>query len=367
MTRRHSGSLALLAAAFLACAAAAVPQTAPMAVPDPNPLMSKSPLPFQAPPFDRIKDSDYSPAIEEGMRAAARRDRRDRRRPGATDLRQHDRGHGALGRAPDARRQGLLQHGPVQHQRSAIQKIKAELAPKLSAHNGRDLPEPEALRARHRRSTTSATRSARRARPGTSSSGTTCTSCAPAPNLSDADKAALSKSERRRIAEADDRIRRQAAGRHERLRRRRRTEGRAGGPVRRRPRRGRRGGQGEEARGQVGPSAAEHDAAAAARVAREPRAPRAHPPGLAWPAATTAARTTRGRSSRALAQLRAQKAKLLGFPTYAAYVLDDQMAKTPAERREADERPRARRDGEGARRGGRASRSRSTRRGAASR
>ncbi len=31
-----------------------------------------------------------------------------------------------------------------------------------------------------------------------------------------------------------------------------------------------------------------------------------------------------------LAQLRAQKAKLLGFPTYAAWKLDDQMAKTPA-------------------------------------
>jgi peptidyl-dipeptidase Dcp len=30
-----------------------------------------------------------------------------------------------------------------------------------------------------------------------------------------------------------------------------------------------------------------------------------------------------------LAELRAQKAKLLGFPTYAAYVLDDNMAKTP--------------------------------------
>src|SRR5262249_2215108 len=30
-----------------------------------------------------------------------------------------------------------------------------------------------------------------------------------------------------------------------------------------------------------------------------------------------------------VAQLRAQKAKLIGFPTYAAYVLDDQMAKTP--------------------------------------
>jgi len=32
-----------------------------------------------------------------------------------------------------------------------------------------------------------------------------------------------------------------------------------------------------------------------------------------------------------LAQLRAQKAKLLGFPNYATYVLDDQMAKTPAQ------------------------------------
>jgi peptidyl-dipeptidase Dcp len=31
-----------------------------------------------------------------------------------------------------------------------------------------------------------------------------------------------------------------------------------------------------------------------------------------------------------LAELRAKKARLLGFPTYAAYVLDDQMAKTPA-------------------------------------
>jgi peptidyl-dipeptidase Dcp len=33
--------------------------------------------------------------------------------------------------------------------------------------------------------------------------------------------------------------------------------------------------------------------------------------------------------ARRLAQLRAQKAKLLGYPTYAAYVLDDQGAKTP--------------------------------------
>ena len=33
-----------------------------------NPFAKPSPLPYQAPQFDRIKDSDYQPAIEEGMR-----------------------------------------------------------------------------------------------------------------------------------------------------------------------------------------------------------------------------------------------------------------------------------------------------------
>gem|GEM_PF-6962758 len=33
-----------------------------------NPFATASILPFQAPPFNRIKDSDYQPAIEEGMK-----------------------------------------------------------------------------------------------------------------------------------------------------------------------------------------------------------------------------------------------------------------------------------------------------------
>jgi len=33
-----------------------------------NPFAHPSPLPFHAPPFDKIKDSDYQPAIEEGMK-----------------------------------------------------------------------------------------------------------------------------------------------------------------------------------------------------------------------------------------------------------------------------------------------------------
>src|SRR5271170_3914863 len=32
-----------------------------------NPFYAKSTLPFHAPPFDKIKDSDYQPAIEAGM------------------------------------------------------------------------------------------------------------------------------------------------------------------------------------------------------------------------------------------------------------------------------------------------------------
>ncbi len=33
-----------------------------------NPLMSSSTLPYRAPPFDKIKESDYQPAIEQGMK-----------------------------------------------------------------------------------------------------------------------------------------------------------------------------------------------------------------------------------------------------------------------------------------------------------
>src|SRR3954468_11000171 len=32
-----------------------------------NPFYAPSTLPFRAPPFDKIKDSDYQPAIEAGM------------------------------------------------------------------------------------------------------------------------------------------------------------------------------------------------------------------------------------------------------------------------------------------------------------
>jgi hypothetical protein len=33
-----------------------------------NPFLTPSPLPFQAPPFDKIRDEDFKPALEEGIR-----------------------------------------------------------------------------------------------------------------------------------------------------------------------------------------------------------------------------------------------------------------------------------------------------------
>src|SRR5690242_9005796 len=55
----------LLGATALACCAAAAPQTGtPTRA---NPFAKPSTLPFQAPRFDQIKDSDYQPALERGM------------------------------------------------------------------------------------------------------------------------------------------------------------------------------------------------------------------------------------------------------------------------------------------------------------
>ncbi|WP_062535079.1 peptidyl-dipeptidase Dcp [Mizugakiibacter sediminis] len=59
-------SIRLLAAACAVALGAAV--AAADAAPATNPFLSKSTLPFQAPPFDRIKDADYQPALEEGMK-----------------------------------------------------------------------------------------------------------------------------------------------------------------------------------------------------------------------------------------------------------------------------------------------------------
>jgi len=56
------------APAGTAPAAAATAPAAPVAAAHVNPLLTQSELPFQAPPFDKIVDADFQPALEEGMK-----------------------------------------------------------------------------------------------------------------------------------------------------------------------------------------------------------------------------------------------------------------------------------------------------------
>ena len=69
LMRRHS--VLLIALLFPRLALAQYPTPQGVAVPAPvarqNPFSAASSLPFQAPPFDKIGDADFQPAIEEGM------------------------------------------------------------------------------------------------------------------------------------------------------------------------------------------------------------------------------------------------------------------------------------------------------------
>ena len=78
MRHRYLQVIALGAAVGASASQPAMPAAAPAQAsqtanaPGPatgeNPFFAESTLPFHAPPFDRIKDGDYQPAIEEGMK-----------------------------------------------------------------------------------------------------------------------------------------------------------------------------------------------------------------------------------------------------------------------------------------------------------
>ena len=107
-------------------AAEAAPQRA-------NPLLSASTLPFQAPPFDKIQDSDYLPAFEEGMQQHLAEIRKiaDNPEPAtfANTLEAMERSGETLTRV------SRIFFGLVQADTNdARQKIQEEIAPKLAAH-----------------------------------------------------------------------------------------------------------------------------------------------------------------------------------------------------------------------------------------
>ena len=120
----------LLIAALLALAAfPALGQ-----LPASNPFAAPSTLPFQAPPFDKIKVTDYQPAIEEGMkvqRAEMEAIANDPAPPTFANTIEAMEKTGVL----LTRVYKVFSNIDQSDTNEAIQKIKSEVAPKLSAHN----------------------------------------------------------------------------------------------------------------------------------------------------------------------------------------------------------------------------------------
>lgn len=117
-------------------AVTAAPQSAAPAAPaftENNPFAKPSTLPYQAPPFDRIKDSDYLPAIEEGMRQELVEIEAIANNPDAPTFENTIVGmekSGAL-----LRRVGRVFGGVAQSNTNpTLQKIQTVLAPKQAAH-----------------------------------------------------------------------------------------------------------------------------------------------------------------------------------------------------------------------------------------
>ncbi|HEV3057978.1 MAG TPA: peptidyl-dipeptidase Dcp [Vicinamibacterales bacterium] len=103
------------------------------AQPTRNPLLNASPLPFQAPPFDRIKDTDFGPAFEEGMKQQRSEIQRIADDP---DPPTFDNTLVALERSGQtlSRVEMVFNALGAANTDDALQKLQEDIAPKLSAH-----------------------------------------------------------------------------------------------------------------------------------------------------------------------------------------------------------------------------------------
>src|SRR5947207_8726354 len=99
-----------------------------------NPFFNESTLPFHAPPFDKIKDSDYAPAIEEGMKNQLAEIETIANNPAsptfANTLEAMERSGALLTRVTK-----VFFNLTTANTSDTLQKIKADEAPKLAAHS----------------------------------------------------------------------------------------------------------------------------------------------------------------------------------------------------------------------------------------
>jgi peptidyl-dipeptidase Dcp len=319
------GSSAARPATLAATPGALETQTASGTAVDTNPLFSQSTLPFQAPPFDKIDDADYQPALEEGMKqqiAEVEAIANSSEAPTfANTIEAMERSGALLTRASK-----VFFNLTQSNTNPTMQKIQAEEAPKLAAHGDAIFLNPK-LFARvksiyDRRDSLGLDREAKYlveryyrsfVRAGA--------------QLAEADKATL-----RQLNQEEATLTNQ-------FRDKVLADTNASAVV-------------VDDKAQLA-GLSENEIAAAADAAKERNLQgkwvltlqnTTRQPILTSLTnrelrervlAASAARGNHGGDNDTkatvvrLAQLRAQKAKLLGFPTYAAYSLDDQMAKTP--------------------------------------
>src|SRR5262245_8142253 len=98
-----------------------------------NPLLTPSPLPFQAPPFDTIKDTHFAPAFHEGMKAQRAKVEQIANNPAAATF---ENTLVALERSGQTLSRVYLIFNTLSsaNTNETLQKLQEEIAPRLSAH-----------------------------------------------------------------------------------------------------------------------------------------------------------------------------------------------------------------------------------------
>ena len=124
----------LAAGAIMMSSSVAVAQSTDAGFGPGNPFYAPSTLPFQAPPFDKIKDSDYQPAIEAGMAEQRREIRAIVDNPAAPTFENTIvamEKTGALLQRAEAAFSGVT----GANTNPTLEKVQREEAPKLAAHS----------------------------------------------------------------------------------------------------------------------------------------------------------------------------------------------------------------------------------------
>ena len=133
----HTKPLLAAASSLLlaACAQAPIltPNAAQTAAGD-NPFFEPSPLPYGMPPFDRIRDEHYKPALEAGMAEQRREIEAIRDNPEAPSFENTIEAMERSGRLLD-RVSRVFFNLAGAHTNDTIQAVQAEMAPKLAAHS----------------------------------------------------------------------------------------------------------------------------------------------------------------------------------------------------------------------------------------